>query len=217
MNIVIAGGGKIGRSLAETLSIHKQDVALIEFNKEKCHEIADEFNGLVINGDATHIDVLEDANIKEADFFVAVTSSEEINLMSCLIAKEISKAKTFARIINPAYEKVFKKVGIDLVMSPDRVMASKLESLIMEPEAADVSMIHRGNIEVLEFTISKNSKAFGKPVKDLEKARTAIVVAAKENNEFIIPDLQTILKEGDKVIVIVRKELENQVRKMFEG
>ncbi len=216
MNIIIVGGGKIGLSLAETLAVHKQDVIIIEEDKEKCQEIADEFNGLVINGDATHIDVLEEAKIEKADFFVAVTSSEEVNLLSCLLAKEVCNAKTLARIINPAYEKVFKKVGIDIVMSPEVAMASRLETMIIEPDVVDIAMIHRGNIEMLEFTVSEKSKALGKSVKDLEKPKGAIIVAVKEGPEFIIPGVDTILKQGDKVMVIVKKDLESRIRKMFE-
>ncbi|MFH1126697.1 MAG: NAD-binding protein [archaeon] len=217
MHIIIVGGGKIGFSLAETLAAHKHDVVIIEEDKAKCQEIADEFNGIVIHGDATQIDVLKDAKVEKADVFVAVTSSEEVNLLSCLLAKETCKAKTLARIINPSYEKVFKKVGIDLVMSPEVAMASRLESMIIEPDVVDIAMIHRGNIEMIEFTVTEKSKALGKSVKELERPKGAIIVAVKENDSFIIPGVHTVLKKGERVIVIVKKDMEGQIRKMFEG
>lgn len=215
MHIIIIGGGKIGISLAETLAVHKHDIAIIEADRKKCQEIADEFNGVVINGDATQMDVLKEAKVEKADFFVAVTSSEEVNLLSCLLAKEVCKGKTLARVINPSYEKVFKKVGIDIVMSTEIALASQLEAMIIEPDVVDIAMIHRGNIEMLEFEVHEGSKALGKIVKTLEKPKGSVIVAIKKGDEFKIPDLNTRLKMGDRIIIIVKKELEGQVRKMF--
>lgn len=216
MHIIIIGGGKIGLSLAETLALHKHDVVIIEADRKKCQEITDVFNGVVINGDATHMDVLKEAKVEKADFFVAVTSSEEVNLLSCLLAKEVCKAKTLARVINPSYEKVFKKVGIDIVMSTEIALASRLESMIIEPDVVDIAMIHRGNIEMLEFEVHRGSKALGKMVKSIEKPKGSIIVAVKDEDEFKIPDVDTTLKLGDHVIVIVKKEFEGQIRKMFD-
>ncbi len=215
MHVVIVGGGKIGLSLAETLSAHKHDVVLIDEDRKKCQEIADDFNGVIINGDATDIEVLKDAKIAKADFFVAVTSDEEVNLLSCLLAKESSKAKTLARVTNPEYEKLFRKVGIDIVLSPELAFASSLESMIIEPDVVDIAMIHRGSIEMLEFTVSLTSKALGKKVLDLEKPKGSLIVAVKDGKEFVIPDVHMTLKLGDRVIVLVKKQLEDQVRKMF--
>ncbi|MBU4246274.1 MAG: NAD-binding protein [Nanoarchaeota archaeon] len=216
MHIIIAGGGKIGVSLAETLSAHKHDVILIEEDKRKCQEIADEFNGVVLNGDATDEDVLKEAKIGRADVFAAVTSSQEANLLACLLAKEMSKAKTLARLSGPGYEKLFKKAGVDIVLSPEDAFASRLESMIVEPDVVDIAMIHRGNIEMLEFTVTLTSRALGKKVLDLEKPRGSLIVAIKEGKEFVIPDVHTMLRLGDRVIVLVKKHLEKDVRKMFQ-
>ncbi len=215
MHIIIIGGGRIGLPLGETLALHKHDVVIIEEDKDKCQEIADDFNGVVICGDATSIDVLKEAKAEKADFFVAVTSSEEANLLSCLLAKEVCSAKTLARVINPSYEKVFRKVGIDIVMSTDVALATRLEALIIEPDVVDIAMIHRGSIEMLEFKIGEKSWACGKLVRNLEKPKGAIIVAVKEGDEFRIPDLDTVLKAGDYVIVTVKKDFERQIRKMF--
>lgn len=216
MHIIIAGGGKIGLSLAETLSAHKHDVIIIEDDKKKCQEIADVFNGVVIHGDATDEDVLKEAKIESADVFAAVTSSQEANLLSCLIAKELSKAKTLARLSGPGYEKLFRKAGVDIVLSPEDAFASRLESMIVEPGVVDIAMIHRGNIEMLEFTVTLTSKALGKKVLDLEKPKGSLIVAVKEGKDFIIPDVNMALKLGDSVIVLVKKHLEKDIRKMFQ-
>ena len=215
MHVIIIGGGRVGLPLAETLAAHKHDVVIIENDKKVCEDIAEEFNGIVINGDGNEIDVLKEAKIEKADVFVAVTSNEELNLFSCLIAKDFSKIKTVARVTNPAYEKLFRKVGVDIVVSPEIAMESRLEAMIIEPNIADIAMIHRGDIEMLEFTIDENSRALGKTVRDLERPKGAIIVAIKENKEFLIPEVNTPLKQGDNVIVIVKKKLESEIKKMF--
>ena len=215
MRIIVVGGGKIGLSLAETLAMHKHDVIIIEAEKKKCQEIVEEFNGIVIYGDATEIEVLKEAKVDRADVFVAVTSSEEVNLLSCLLAKEISKAKTLARVIKPSYEKLFKKAGIDMVLSPEVALASSLESMIIEPDVLDIAVIHRGDIEMLEFTVKEKSKADGRSIKEIEQPKGVIIIAVKENNKFEIPGLDMKLKAGDKVIVLAKKELERKMEKIF--
>lgn len=216
MQVIIVGGGKIGVSLAETLSAHKHDVIIIEEDRRKCQEIADDFNGVVINGDATDVDVLKDAKIETADVFAAVTSDEEVNLLSCLLAKENSKAKTLARVTNHGYENIFRKVGIDLVLSPEEAFASRLESIIIEQNVMDVAMIQRGLIDVKEFKVTEKSGARGKTINDLEHPKGAIIAAVKYGGEWIIPETHKTLKANDKVLVIAKKQLEKQVRKMFE-
>lgn len=216
MHVIIVGGGKIGMSLAEKLAAHKHDVVVIDEDKRRCQEVADAFNGVVINGDATEMDVLNEAKVEKANVFVAVTSSEEVNLLSCLLAKEVSKAKTLARITKPHYEKLFKKAGIDIVLSPEVALASRLESLITEPDVVDIAIIHRGSIEMLELNVTEKSKVVGKTIKEIERPKGASIVAMKQGDDFVIPDIHTVFKPGDEAIVIVRKDMEKKMVELFE-
>ena len=117
MYIVIMGGGRVGFRLATSLVAVGHDVTLIENDSELCGNAAVELDALVICGNGTDIKTLLEANIGDADVFVAATGNDEANLLSCILVKDYSIPKVIARVSNPDHDDAFRKVGIDVVVS----------------------------------------------------------------------------------------------------
>ncbi len=215
MHVIIVGGGKIGSTLAEELSAEKHDVIIIEIDQVKCEELSKTLSATILHGSGTDIELLEEAEIGKADIVAALTSKEEINLMVCLLAKNIKHCKTVARIKNPEYKKIFKRLGVDVILSPEVAAASFLEEVLTKPEVVDLAFITRGDAVVLEFAIKKDTKVIGREIKELEYPKGSLIIAIYEKNKLIIPNPKTKIKEGDKVLIITRKEIINKVRKLF--
>jgi len=216
MRIMIVGGGEIGSGLTKSLSEKKQDIVLIERDEDLCKALADELNATVIHGDATEPDVLEEAGVKEADVLVVVTGEDEINLLVCLVAKELSNAAIITRATKEEYKKIFLKIGVSNVVSPETSTVEELKGMILEPNIVDMAIMHKGQLDLLELEVKKKSKAANRAVVKIELPMESLVVAIKREGSFIIPQETEKLKVGDSVVLIVRKDVEEKVREIFE-
>jgi trk system potassium uptake protein TrkA len=214
MYVVIMGGGKVGFNLASFLISDGHDVTLIESNESLCNNIASELDALVIFGNGTDIKTLEEANIKDADVFVAATGHDESNLMACVLVKEYNVPKIIARVNDHNHEAAYKKIGVDAVISPELTAASYLEKLIIRPTIADLVVLGKGDAELLDFTVDYK-KTIGKKVSDLSPTDDFIIVAIYEKGKIIIPKPDMILKEGMKVTVLVKTKFAQKVLKRF--
>lgn len=216
MRIMIVGGGEIGSGLTKSLSEKKQDIVLIERDEDLCKALADELNATVIHGDATKPDVLEEVGVKEADVLVVVTGEDEINLLVCLVAKELSNAAIITRATKEEYKKIFLKIGVSNVVSPETSTVEELKGMILEPNIVDMAIMHKGQLDLLELEVKKKSKAANRAVLKIELPMESLVVAIKREGSFIIPQETEKLKVGDRVVLIVRKDVEEKVREIFE-
>jgi trk system potassium uptake protein TrkA len=214
MYVVIMGGGKVGLNLASFLISDGHDVTLIESNESLCNNIASELDALVIFGNGTDIKTLEEANIKDADVFVAATGHDESNLMACVLVKEYNVPKIIARVNDHNHEAAYKKIGVDAVISPELTAASYLEKLIIRPTIADLVVLGKGDAELLDFTVDYK-KTIGKKVSDLSPTDDFIIVAIYEKGKIVIPKPDMILKEGMKVTVLVKTKFAQKVLKRF--
>ena len=217
MYIVIMGGGSVGLSLADRLIIHGYDVTIIESNEDLCDHASEELDAMVICGNGTDTKTLEDANIEEADVFVATTGNDESNLLSCILVKEYTNGKIIARVSNPDHEEAFKKVGIDKVISPERTAAGFLEKVITRPNVADLMAFGAGNAEILDMTI-QNPKVFGKKVSEFSPTKDYIIISKNcPNHELEIPQPDDILNNGDKISILVKRNAFEKAEKKFMG
>lgn len=214
MYIVIMGGGRVGLNLAYSLVAGGHDVTLIENDSNLCNNAASELDALVICGNGTDIKTLEEANIADADVFVAATGHDEANLLSCILVKDYNIKKIIARVSNPDHEDAFKKVGIDDVISPELTAASYLEKLIVRPKIADLIIIGKGNAELLEIRV-KNKSVIGKRIMDVSPTDDYIIAALYKNGEITIPKKDNILNEGDRISVLVKRNAVKKTTKLF--
>ncbi|MEO2117183.1 MAG: NAD-binding protein [Methanocaldococcus sp.] len=215
MYIVIAGIGRIGYTLAKSLSEKGHDIVLIDVNKDVCKKVSAEIDALVINGDCTKTKTLEEAGIEDADIYIAVTGKEEVNLMSSLLAKSYGVDKTIARISEVEYKDVFERLGVDVVISPELIAANYIEKLIERPGILDLTIVGRGEAEILEFIIPEKSKIANKKIKELGRPKDYLIIAIYEDDELKIPSGDTELKAGDRVLVLVKKDAADIIRRMF--
>ncbi|MGZ7049777.1 MAG: potassium channel family protein [Methanobacterium sp.] len=213
MYIVIVGAGRVGLNLASFLISDGHDVTIIESDDHLCNEAVHELDALIICGNATDKKILEEANVYDADVFVAATGNDEVNLLTCILVKD-DVPKVIARVSEPDHGKVFKQAGIDSVVSPELTAASHLEKLIIRPKIADLVIIGKGNAELLDITVT-NKKIFGKRTCELSPTKDYIISAIHENGDIIIPDDNTVLKEGCKISVLVKRHAIKQVEEMF--
>jgi len=214
MHVVIMGAGRVGLSLASFLISDGQDVTLIENDEQLANNAVQELDALVICGNGTETKILEEVNIKNTDVFVAATGNDEANLLACILVKNYDVPKVIARVSEPTHEDAFKKVGIDFVVSPELTAASYLEKLIIRPKIADLVIIGKGNAELLDITVT-NKKMFNKKVSAVSPTKNFIISALHENGDILIPDENTILKEGCKISILVKTKSIKKIEEMF--
>ncbi len=190
------------------------EVALIEIDKEKCQKISTELDALVVNADGTSPKNLEEVNLKECNAFVAATGKDETNLLAALVAKNMGVKNVIARVSNPDYRDVFQKLNIDHIISPEITAAMYIEKLIMRPGVADLAILGRMDVEILEFIVSDDSFIFGREVGSI-KPTGFLFVAIYKNGDLVIPTGKTMLTKGDRVLVLTKTDVAKEVEKLF--
>lgn len=216
MNIVIAGGGKIGYYLAKTLIPNRHRVTIIETDKEMCSKIANELNISVINGDATDIEYLSEASVEAAHVFIAVTGRDEDNLIACQLAKNnFGVKRTIARVNNPKNIMIFEKLGVDLPVSSTSIIADLIEHEVDFWGLKTLMTLKNGRIVLSEIHIDEHSPALNKPLKDMHIPKDCMLISVIRDEEVIIPNGFTTLKPGDYVIAVSSQQDQEKLKQFF--
>jgi trk system potassium uptake protein TrkA len=222
MFVVIMGAGRVGYLVAKMLEEEGHDVTIIEMNKERAKELSLLINGLVIEGDATDPKTLEEANIKQADAFAALTGKDDANLLACILAKHLNpKIKTSLRISNPQNRRIFEEVTdlkryFDFVISPEEIAAEYISRNIVTP-GFDRVLFPKEGAEIVRFSINGDSEIAGKLVKDLKLPRDALMVAVyDEKGNLIIPSGDTKLPESGQIIIFAKNSVLDDVKRLLE-
>jgi trk system potassium uptake protein TrkA len=215
MYVVITGGGRVGFNLASLLVNDGHDVTLIENSEKLCNIVASELDALVICGDGADTKTFEEANIEDADFFVAATENDEVNLLTSVLAKDYGP-KIISRVSNPDHIDAFKEVGIDFVISPEMNAANFLEKIITQPNVFDLTEFGKEDGKIVDITV-ENEKIAGKKVSEVSPTDDYVIIATYPENKLIIPKSDTVLSKGDKISILVKRESFNKVTKKFMG
>ena len=214
MHIIIIGAGRVGLNLASFLVNDGHDITIIENEDKLCENAVHELDALIICGNGTDKKILDEAGASSADVFVAATGNDESNLLSCLLVKDYNISKVIARVSDPTLEAAFKHAGINFVVSPELTTASYLEKLIIRPKIADLTILGKGDAELLDITVT-NKKVFNKKISELSPTKDYIISAIYENNSIIIPLGSETLNEGCRISVLVKSHAIQQVENMF--
>lgn len=216
VDIIIVGGGKVGIRLIELLKKQENyNITLIDNHPEVINTIKEEFDDVnIINGDATSKQVLEDAGIESADIIVAATSNDEVNLLIGMVAQNYSLSKIIARTANPTHIKMFKKLGLNEVISPELTACSNIEKLIIKPNIADLSISGKGDCELIDVKV-KAKRVIGKSIGQISPSKDYIVIMCEKNNKELIANNDIILQEDDTVTVLVKRKSIKKTRKYF--
>ncbi|MDR0911784.1 MAG: TrkA family potassium uptake protein [Methanobrevibacter sp.] len=204
MYVVIMGAGRVGITLANLLINDGIDITIIESEQEKGAVAAAELDAMIICGNGTDTRTLQEANITDADVFVAATGNDEANLLSSILVKDYGIKKVIARVSNPDHELAFKKIGIDDVISPERTAAGFLEKVITRPNVADLTAFGKGDAEILDMVIT-NPKVNGKKIAQLSPTEDYIIIAGYQGGHLKIPQPDTVLNTGNKISILVKR------------
>jgi trk system potassium uptake protein len=210
------GAGRVGINLANSLIKAGFDITLIEKNPELCNNAASELDALIICGNGTDLKILDEANISDANAFVAATGNDEANLLACILVKDYKPKKIIARISDPAHEEAFRKVGIDATVSPELTAAAYLEKLIIRPKIADMVILGKGNAELIDIPV-ENKKIIGKEIGKISPTEDYVICAIYKAPDYEIkmPEPHIILEEGDKISILIKTKSIKNIVKMF--
>ncbi|QTE23991.1 Trk system potassium transporter TrkA [Polaribacter cellanae] len=216
-NVIILGGSSIGEKTARNLCKDNFNVKLIEKNREKAEILAEDLsNALIINGDGTDLELLEEENIRETDAFIAVTANSETNIMSCLVAKSKGVKKTIALVENMDYIDISQTIGIESLINKKLIAASNIFRHIRKGEILALANLHNIDAEVFEFEVRPNAKVTHKPIKDLNFPREAVFGGIIRDGNPLMSFGEMQIKNGDKVIVFCLPEAISTVEGLFK-
>ena len=204
MKIVIIGDGKVGYKLAKQLSSEKYDIILIDNNEEKLRKSIERMDVFCVAGEGGSVEVQQRADVPHADLVIACTSTDECNMLSCLIARRLGARHTIARVRNPIYYKQIdflkKDLHLSMVVNPELIVAGDITRLLLFSDASKVETFVKGRVELVEFPIHCG-KLEGLSLSELyARFQVQVLVCAVESGETVlIPDGDYILKAGDKL------------------
>lgn len=208
MKIVIIGAGRIGYSMAQELSKENHEITLIDSDSEKVKQVSNTLDVLVLEGDAASFETLKEADVKNADLLIAVTKSDEINLLCCLAAKKIGTEHTIARVRNRDYIKqanfLKEELGLSMIINPEEETASEISRILRFPSASKVESFANSRAESVEIKISQGNPLSEMKISDF-RAKTGanvLICAVSRGKEVFIPRGDYVIKAGDRLNLI---------------
>ena len=203
MHIIIVGCGKVGRTLADQLQEEDTDLTLIDTDPDVINDLTEDIDAMGIVGNGASINTLMEAGVKTADIMIAVTASDELNLLCCLIAQKTGHCQTIARVRNPIYSKeisfIKERLGLSMIINPELATAREISRLLRFPAAIKIDPFSRGRVELLkEFGLD------GMSISQItDKYRCDILFCAIESKTTLsIPGGDHLVHNGDFVSII---------------
>lgn len=214
MFIIIAGSGKVGYNLAKGLIAEGHEIALIEKEKARYQELADEFGENVIYGDASSAYVLKLAGANRCDLLVAASGKDEDNLIICQMAKLIYMTpKTLARINDPKNEPLFTRLGIDQIVNTTNMISALIGHKVGTSFLTE--LISFKSAEIVQIEVPEGSPVLGRQVKDMTLPRDSLLIAAIRNDDVKVLHGDSQLEAGDTVIAMTNKAGEEDLRRLI--
>lgn len=221
MNIVIVGDGKVGATLVEHLSQEGHNIVVIDRDSKIVEQMVNSYDVMGICGNGASYDVQMEAGVSSARLFIAATSSDELNILCCLIAKKVGAHHTIARVRNPDYLKqlpfIKEELGLSMIVNPEYDAANEIAKVLRFPNAINIETFSRGNVDLAELKINDGNPLCDMALTDIFGAfKTKILVCAVQRKaDVFIPRGDFVLKSGDKIhITAPRGELVRFMKKL---
>ena len=221
MRIVVVGAGKVGRVLTEQLAAEKHDIVVIDQDSDLIESLVNIYDVRGVAGNGGCYDVQKDAFEDGAVLLIATTSSDETNILACLVAKKLGTPHTIARIRNPEYEKQLhfmrEELGLSMVVNPEKATAREIARVLRFPSAIKREQFCRQRFELVEYRVNEGNPLEGLQLSDLYRnIRVKILICAvARGQQTIIPTGSTVLQKGDKIYLTASaRELESFFRKL---
>ncbi len=208
MRIIIVGCGKVGATIAEQLVEEGHDIAVIDMNADAIQSITNKIDVLGVVGNGVSYSVQKEAGIEEADLLIAMTGSDEQNLLCCLFAKKVGNCNTIARVRNPLYSHeisyIKDELGLSMVINPEFAAATEMARLLRFPSADRIDTFAKGRVEILKFVVHEDSVLAGNTLMDIgRKLNSGILFCAVERKEeVVIPKGDFMLQANDVVSMV---------------
>ncbi len=214
-NVMIVGGGRIGRKTVDRLHDH-YNIKMVEIDKQRCINLSNDLEDvLIINGDARDIELLKDEGIENMDAFIAVTDNSETNILTCLHARKFGVKKTIALVENIDYIDISQNIGIDTIINKKLITASYIARFTMGSEVTSTKVLHGIDAEVFEFVVKPDSAIVKKPIRKLKFPDGAIIGGIIRGEDSYIAVGNFRIKEGDKVVVFSLPSSIHKVDRFF--
>ncbi|MGB8657915.1 MAG: NAD-binding protein [Candidatus Zixiibacteriota bacterium] len=216
MYIMIVGGGDLGLSLAKLLMEERHEVVVVEKDPIRYARISEELGESVILGDGAELGTLLDMGANRADVLVAVTGTDQDNLVICQLAKLIYLIpRTIAKVNDPRNEELFTSVGVDATVSSTKTIASLIEEKIDAGMAIPILAFKEGGVEIFKTELSQDSSLVNRKISKLKLPDECIIIAVLRGNEVLIPRGDTVFREKDEIVVLIKKEKKEAFRRLF--
>ena len=208
MHIIIVGCGKVGRTLADQLQEEDTDLTLIDTDPDVINDLTEDIDAMGIVGNGASINTLMEAGVKTADIMIAVTASDELNLLCCLIAQKTGHCQTIARVRNPIYSKeisfIKERLGLSMIINPELATAREISRLLRFPAAIKIDPFSRGRVELLKFKVLPEFGLDGMSISQItDKYRCDVLFCAIESKTTLsIPGGDQLVHNGDFVSII---------------
>lgn len=205
LKIVIIGCGKVGQTLVEQLSNEGHDITIVDTDSSKVQQISNLFDVMGVIGNGASLEVQQDAGVSNADLIIAVTGSDELNLLCCIIAKQFGECSAIARVRTPDYSKeanyLRDKLGLALIINPDYEAAKQTARILYLPTALEVNSFAHGQAEMIKLKITENNILNDMTIAQLGSTITndILICAVERDNEILIPSGGFTLKSGDVI------------------
>ena len=214
--VTIIGGGTVGVYLASMLEKQEFDIKLVELDATRCESIAESLpHTLILNGDGMDLSILNDENIGEMDAVIAVTQSDEKNLLCALLAKQLGAKKVIARVDKPEYINLFELVGIDVAVSSRQTTANEVLKTTFGGKVGYITSLEGEKAKVIQLTANDRSKITKKPISKIKFPRDAIISAIIRGDDVIIPGGTDQVMDGDQVVVFALPAVVSDVENLF--
>ena len=210
MKIILVGGGKVGTALARQLSEEGHNVTVVDTNKARVEHLTESYDVLGIVGNGSSITTLSEAGIEDADVFIAVTGSDELNLLCCMFAKKAGHCHGIARVRNPSYSHeldfIKKQIGISAIINPEMAAAKEISHLLRFPGASKIDTFADGRVRLIKFALP--DALDGVAIREIPtRLKSDILVCAVEREGgVIIPNGNFVLQKGDQVTFLATQE-----------
>ncbi|MFA5535909.1 MAG: Trk system potassium transporter TrkA [Bacillota bacterium] len=216
-NIAILGGGRLGIYLASALEKNKHlNIKIIEKDLGQCNLCSKILsNTLVLHGDGTDMQFLNEEDIGSSDLFIATTSDDKVNLLVCLLTKHLGAKRTIAQIRRSEYTSLVEAVGVDIAVSPRTLTAGAILKFIGKGDIISVTLLGGAKARLLEFAASETTGIIGKPLQNIRFPKNAIIGSIVKKNQVIVPKGNSIIEPGDHVMVFALPDSVKKAEKLF--
>lgn len=221
MKIVVAGCGKIGKTIIESLLNEGHNIVAIDCDSTAVNEVNNVFDVMCVQGNCVDHDVLLDANVDSADLFVAVTASDEMNMLSCYLSKSLGVSYTIARIRNPNYNDnslgfLRQQLNLNVAINPEKLVAKELYNVLKFPAADSIETFSRRQFELIHYHLRNDSPINNMSLIDVRKNYPGnyLIGTVERKEEVFIPSGNFVLNEGDKVGFIAPPQ---EIQKLFRN